>query len=217
MVAAADDWFKVHAVAPGVFAISEPRQYEGVTSFLIVGSRRAVLFDTGLGVVGIDRVVRQLTAMPVTVINSHTHFDHVGGNRGFADVRNLDLPFSVASARGQVGEALREYASDTLAEDRVCGPLPDGVGAATTRSRPGAPRAMFQTAKCWISEAGAVRSRSFARPDIRPTRWCCSTARTGCCLPATPTIPARSTCGRRRRTWATTRPRSTSSPASYRN
>ncbi len=123
----ADDWFKVHSVAPGVFAISEPRQYEGVTSFLIVGSRRAVLFDTGLGVVAIDRVVRQLTAMPVTVINSHTHFDHVGGNRWFADVRNLDLPFSVASAYGQVGEALREYASDTLAEDRVCGPLPDSV------------------------------------------------------------------------------------------
>ena len=127
VVAAADDWFKVHSVAPGVFAISEPRQYEGVTSFLIVGSRRAVLFDTGLGVVGIDRVVRQLTAMPVTVINSHTHFDHVGGNRGFADVRNLDHPFSIASSRGDVGAALREYASDTLAEDRVCGPLPDSV------------------------------------------------------------------------------------------
>jgi glyoxylase-like metal-dependent hydrolase (beta-lactamase superfamily II) len=119
----------VHAVAPGVFAISEPRQYEGVTSFLIVGSGRALLFDSGLGVVPISGVVRQLTPLPVTVVNSHTHFDHVGGNREFTDVRNLDDPFSHASARGEVGVALREYASATLAGERVCGPLPAGVSS----------------------------------------------------------------------------------------
>lgn len=128
-VAVEDDWFTARVVAPGVFAISEPRQYEGVTSFLAVGSGRAVLFDSGLGVAPISRVVRQLTALPVTVINSHTHFDHVGGNQEFTDVLNLDDPFSRASARGEVGESLREYASATLAEDRVCGPLPVGVAS----------------------------------------------------------------------------------------
>jgi len=122
-----DDWFKVHEVAPGVFSITETRQYEGVTSFLVVGSGRAVLFDSGLGVAPISRVVQQLTALPVTVLNSHTHFDHVGGNGEFVDVRNLDSPYSLASARGQVGESLREYAKETLAVDRVCGALPAGV------------------------------------------------------------------------------------------
>jgi hypothetical protein len=72
------DWFEVYEVAPGVFAISEPRQYEGVTSFLVVGSERALLFDTGLGVARIGEVVRGLTDRPVTVLNSHAHFDHVG-------------------------------------------------------------------------------------------------------------------------------------------
>lgn len=123
----ADDWFEVYAVAPGVFAIHEPRQYEAVTSFLVVGTERAVLFDSGLGVAQIAKLVGKLTSLPVTVLNSHTHFDHVGGNREFADVRNLDLPFSRASARGDVGEALRDYAKDTLAADRVCGALPAGV------------------------------------------------------------------------------------------
>ena len=125
--AAGDGWFKVFAMAPGVFAIHEPRQYETVTAFLVVGTERAVLFDSGLGVARIRPVVEKLTPLPVTVLNSHAHFDHVGGNREFEDVRNLDLPFSRASARGDVGEALREYARDTLAEDRVCGPLPEGV------------------------------------------------------------------------------------------
>lgn len=127
----ADEWFKIYVVAPNVYAINEPRQEEQVTSFLIIGSKRAVLFDSGLGIGRISGVVRKFTALPVTVLNSHTHFDHVGGNREFEDVRNLDEPFSQANARGEVGAALRDYAKDTLAEDRVCGSLPPGVTSHT--------------------------------------------------------------------------------------
>ena len=122
-----DEWFKIYSVASGVFAISEPRQAEGVTSFLIVGSKRAVLFDSGLGVGRISGVVQRLTTLPVAVLNSHTHFDHVGGNSEFADVRNLDEPYSLASARGQIGASLAAHASKTLDEDNVCGNLPVGV------------------------------------------------------------------------------------------
>jgi glyoxylase-like metal-dependent hydrolase (beta-lactamase superfamily II) len=122
-----EDWFKVYRIAEGVFAITEPRQYEGVNSFLIVGSRRAVLFDSGLGVGRIGQVVSKLTPLPVTVLNSHTHFDHVGGNVGFGDVRNMNTAYSLASSRGEVDPALAEYARPTLAEDHVCGSLPAGV------------------------------------------------------------------------------------------
>ena len=122
-----DDWFKVYAVAPGVFAITEPRQYEAVSSFLIVGSEHAILFDTGMGIARISDLVRKITKLPVTVLNSHTHFDHVGGNHEFDDVRNLDMAFSKASARGEVSDELREYASHSLEEERLCGALPAGV------------------------------------------------------------------------------------------
>lgn len=122
-----EDWFKVYVAADGVFAITEPRQAEGVNSFLVVGSRRAVLFDSGLGVGRIGQVVSKLTPLPVTVLNSHTHFDHVGGNAEFDDVRNLRLPYSLASSRGRVDPALTEYARPTLADDHVCGSLPAGV------------------------------------------------------------------------------------------
>ena len=122
-----DEWFKVYSVAPRVFAISEPRQAEGVNSFLVIGSKRALLFDSGLGVARIGSVVRRLTALPVTVLNSHTHFDHVGGNAEFPDVRNLEDSYSHASARGEIAQSLVEYASKTLDEDKVCGKLPPGV------------------------------------------------------------------------------------------
>ena len=117
------DWFQAYAVAPGVFAISEPRQYEGVTSFLIVGTRRALLFDTGLGVTRIGEVVRGLTDRPVTVLNSHTHFDHAGGNGEFADIRNLDSPYSRASARGEVPEPGARACMGVLTVKEILEPL----------------------------------------------------------------------------------------------
>jgi len=86
----------------------------------VTGSKRAVLFDTGLGAGRISAIVGRLTALPVTALNSHTHFDYVSGNREFADVRNLDESYSLASARGEVTDSLRAYASATLDADHVC-------------------------------------------------------------------------------------------------
>src|SRR5262245_46668854 len=63
-------WFEVYKVAPGTFAIYEPHQAEEIISYLIVGTRRAVLFDTGMGISSIRTVVGQLTSSPVVVLNS---------------------------------------------------------------------------------------------------------------------------------------------------
>src|SRR5215510_1299191 len=71
-----DDWFEVYRIRPGVFAIYEPHQFEEVISYLVIGSKRALLFDTGMGIGKISDVVMELTKLPVIVLNSHTHFDH---------------------------------------------------------------------------------------------------------------------------------------------
>jgi glyoxylase-like metal-dependent hydrolase (beta-lactamase superfamily II) len=94
------EWFEIYRVAPSVYALYEPHQAEEVISFLIVGQKRALLFDSGMGIAPIRPVVRKLTTLPVVVVNSHTHSDHVGGNHEFEDVRGLDLPYSRAHARG---------------------------------------------------------------------------------------------------------------------
>ena len=125
-------WFDVYRVRPGVFALYEGKQYEEVISYLIVGERRALLFDSGLGIGHMGALVRELTSLPVTVLNSHTHFDHVGGNADFTDVWNEDTPFSRANADGH----LDDYARMALAPDRLCAPLPDDVHSSVYALRP---------------------------------------------------------------------------------
>src|SRR5215475_4592886 len=68
-----ETWFEVYKVAPGTFAIYEPHQFEETISYLIVGTKQALLFDTGMGIANIKAVVARLTSRPVVVLNSHTH------------------------------------------------------------------------------------------------------------------------------------------------
>ncbi len=73
-----DDYFVLEELDSATYAIGEPRYYQGNYSYLILGAKRAVLFDAGTGLKDIVPVVRSLTSLPVTVIPSHLHFDHVG-------------------------------------------------------------------------------------------------------------------------------------------
>ena len=127
-----EPWFEIYRIRPGVFAIYEPKQFEEVISYLILGEKRALLLDTGLGVGQISDVVARLSSLPVTVINSHTHFDHVGGNVEFKNIWNRDLSYTRKNMRGQPNA----YSRDTLAPERLCGPLPSGTDTKSHSIRP---------------------------------------------------------------------------------
>ncbi|HEY6483541.1 MAG TPA: MBL fold metallo-hydrolase [Steroidobacteraceae bacterium] len=87
-----DDYYIVETIDAATFAIGEPRYYQGNYSYLILGARRAILFDAGTGTRDIVPVVRSLTALPVTVIPSHLHFDHVGALGRLDRTALLDVP-----------------------------------------------------------------------------------------------------------------------------
>lgn len=130
-VRVSDPWFEVYKVAPGVFAIYEPLQFEEVISYLIVGEKRALLFDTGMGISDIRKVVSELTKLGVVVLNSHTHNDHVGGNWQFAEVYGMDTDFTRANAKGS-----RENAQAELDPSSICGDLPVGFNPKTYETKP---------------------------------------------------------------------------------
>jgi glyoxylase-like metal-dependent hydrolase (beta-lactamase superfamily II) len=126
-----DPWFEVYKVAPATFAIYEPHQAEEVISYLIVGTKQALLFDTGMGIGNIKAIVARLTSRPIVVLNSHTHDDHVGGNWQFPFVYGMDTAFTRASAKGS-----REDAQAEIAKDQLCGALPKGFDPAKYSTKP---------------------------------------------------------------------------------
>ncbi len=76
-------WFAVEELGPGTWLVAEPGH---VNCFLVAGTDRAVLVDTGLGLADIRAAVEAVTDLPVLVVNTHGHDDHRGGNHRFPDV-----------------------------------------------------------------------------------------------------------------------------------
>jgi len=126
-----DPWFEVYSVRPGVLAIYEPMQAEEVISYLILGKKRALLFDTGMGISDMKKLVQNLTTLPVSVLNSHTHNDHVGDNWQFDDIYAMDTDFTRANAKGS-----KEDAQAEIKPDQLCAPLPSGFDPNNYATRP---------------------------------------------------------------------------------
>jgi glyoxylase-like metal-dependent hydrolase (beta-lactamase superfamily II)/membrane-bound inhibitor of C-type lysozyme len=125
-------WFEVYRIADGIFAIYEPGQFEEVISFLITGDEKALLFDTGLGIGDMKRVVEQLTDLEIVVLNSHTHYDHIGGNYQFETIWGRDTEYTQGRAAGSPPKAVADF----LKEGWIWKPLPEGFVAKDFRSRP---------------------------------------------------------------------------------
>lgn len=130
-VTVSDAWFEVYKPAANVFAIYEPHQAEETIGYLIVGEKRALLFDTGMGISDVKKVTGELTKLPIIVLNSHTHDDHVGGNWEFDTIYGMDTDFTRQNAKGSRADAQAE-----ITPDQICGVLPKGFDAKAYSTRP---------------------------------------------------------------------------------
>jgi glyoxylase-like metal-dependent hydrolase (beta-lactamase superfamily II) len=86
--------------------IYEPGQVEKVISFLTIGNDIALMFDTGLGI------------RNVVVLNSRTHYDHIGGNHLFDTTYGAPLEYSKIRLLEIPREAVAEFRSRAFEIDK---------------------------------------------------------------------------------------------------
>ena len=110
-------WFETSLLAPGLNRITEGGM---VHAYLIEGDDWAALVDSGFGIGDIGAVVRELTAKPVLLVNTHAHMDHVGGN-GHFETAFLHRSESLADA-ADVARRFRE----NVTQDDFAIPFPEG-------------------------------------------------------------------------------------------
>ena len=105
-----DPWFEVYKLTDDVYAIYEDGHFEEVISYLILGEEKAALIDTANDIGNIKTLAEKLTTLPILVVNTHTHVDHVGGNHLFKDIATPDTEYSREQAKnGRSKESMGHY------------------------------------------------------------------------------------------------------------
>lgn len=90
-----ENWYELTDLPNDVVAIGEPKHQEEVFCYLVKGSYSDLLIDTGMDIIPITHVLERVrnSSKPLEVVNTHWHYDHVGGNRYFDEIKvpkNID-------------------------------------------------------------------------------------------------------------------------------
>lgn len=100
----------ISEIASDTYAINE---FGLSAMYLVVGKEKALLIDTACGLTDLKSLVRSLTDLPVEVVLTHGHVDHVGGMGQFDEV--WIHPADIEMAKSVTEEDLKDYA-DGLGE-----------------------------------------------------------------------------------------------------
>jgi len=78
-------WFEEKYLPNNVLAIGEPYHSEEVFCYLVKGEKADMLIDTGMGIGSIASFVceHRNPFGQLIIVNTHWHFDHIGGNEDF--------------------------------------------------------------------------------------------------------------------------------------
>ena len=111
-------WFKTEKIFDSVWKISDNGEDN---MYLLEGRDSALLIDTGIGAVNLIDYIKKITSLPLIVINTHAHPDHVGSNNQFESV--LAHPDEFEMIRNFTGWGMH----NTMLQYMVHGPIPDSV------------------------------------------------------------------------------------------
>ncbi len=134
-------WFEVYRLTQDTYAIYEPIQFEEALSYLALGKQKAVVIDTGTGIGNLKQVVNELTALPVSVVNTHTHWDHIGSNHQFKEIACFNDEDCIRKLREG---ADNERLLSSITGDSIWKPLPEAFDASTWKIPPVEPTSLLE-------------------------------------------------------------------------
>ncbi len=114
------DWFRISEVDDGVHFIEDPGH---VQFYLVRGDKLAALVDSGMGFRDVRSAIEPLVSTPVIVLNTHWHFDHIGGNASF-EVRGIGGQEKLLVERSIDNKRLMDLYINPCLSEGV--PFPDG-------------------------------------------------------------------------------------------
>ncbi len=106
-----NNWFTIDQIDKRTYIISEYSHWEETHCYLLNGSERSLLIDTGLGISNIYDEVKKLSDKPITAIATHIHWDHIGGHGFLPDFYahgaelnwlNGEFPLTMEQIKGMV-------------------------------------------------------------------------------------------------------------------
>lgn len=118
------DWYEVIKLKDYLYVIRErldlidPRFHTTFTNlFLILGTERALLIDTGCGLFPLKPIISNLVGeKDLSVVNTHSHFDHRGANDEFdtiyiheLELKNAGMPFDISMLRDSPQKIVNLY------------------------------------------------------------------------------------------------------------
>ena len=124
------NWFDVKEFVPDTYSITEAQRFN---AFLVVGSEKALLIDSALGIGDIKGLAEIITDKPLELIQTHTHWDHLGGVARFdrVGVHPLEADAVMKGVdRSQTDAFIRGY-------DTSLRPFPEGFDPEAYRIQPG--------------------------------------------------------------------------------
>ncbi len=119
-------WFETFKHKDHLYIIRErldkidPRFYTTyINLFLLIGSQIALLIDTGCGIFPLKPILNDLIEDKVLrVLNTHSHFDHIGGNYEFEKIyihpeeeKSISKPKDISFLRDSPYEIVKRYES----------------------------------------------------------------------------------------------------------
>jgi len=160
-------WFEVEKIDNLTYAISEYGHPEKVHSYLLIGTACAALIDTGLGIGKIKEITNKLTSLPITVITTHAHWDHIGGHGAYNDICiHKDEASWLRDGMPRSLEEIREYVN----EGPLTRPFPEGFDVDSYFPFQGEPNR--ELADDDVIDLGARKLRIIHTPGHSPGHVC---------------------------------------------